>query len=128
MWTPGQLLKPDVIQTLEESGQFSPLKIEFLGWLSYNAAALNRSRNPIKAAHTILAKEGGEGENGKRKLSAAELFEKFVQKKKDSLQPVEIAKHDEIDEAFSKFERWLKKNTPQEESNDDLSEYRAPTE
>ena len=82
MWTPAQLLSEETIKALREGG-FADLEIEFLGWLSYASSALNRSRNPVKAAHTLLAKE-----------SMEPMLEKFAAKKKESVIPKERPDHD----------------------------------
>ena len=43
MWHPKQLLRGEIIDALYLGG-FTTIQIEFLGWLSYNAAAINNSR------------------------------------------------------------------------------------
>jgi hypothetical protein len=93
MWTPNQLLHPDVIEALTLSG-FSPTQIEFLGWLSYNAAALNNSRNPSKAAHALLSTEKN-----------IKMVDRFLDLKRESLLPKKQADHDEVDRKFAKFDR-----------------------
>jgi len=93
MWVPNQLLKDEVVAALRQGG-FSNLQIEFLGWLSYNATALNSSRNPVKAAHTILANE-----------KTPKMLEIFAKKKKDSVKP-QHAEHEEVSERFRQLERW----------------------
>ncbi len=95
MWTPTQLLNEQTLQTLREAG-FGELKLEFLGWLSYNASALNNSRNPVKAAHTILAGE-----------KAVAMFKIYENKKKESVRPKERREHEAIDEEFNKLEKWI---------------------
>jgi hypothetical protein len=104
MWTPNQLLRDEVLKTLREAG-FSELKLEFLGWLSYNASAINRSRNPVKAAHTILAGD-----------KAPKMFAAFQKKKQESVRPKERPQHDAIDEDFRKLEAWAKGVESEEES------------
>ena len=96
MWTPTQLLNEQTLQTLRQAG-FRELKLEFLGWLSYNASALNNSRNPVKAAHTILASE-----------KAVKMFKVFENKKKESVRPKERPEHEAIDEEFNKLEKWIR--------------------
>jgi hypothetical protein len=103
MWKPKQLLRPDVVDLLTQA-DFSPVKIEFLGWLSGNAAALNNSRNPVKAAHTLLAKD-----------SNIAMIEKFFARKKQSVRPAETADHTEADEMFRRFSRWKDSQFPEEE-------------
>lgn len=95
MWTANQLLREDVVNTLREGG-FGELEIEFLGWLSYNAAALNNSRNPVKAAHTLLAKE-----------STERMLEKFAEQKKESVRPKAIPEHDRVSQKFRKLKKWI---------------------
>jgi hypothetical protein len=95
MWTPNQLLNEQTVKTLREGG-FADLEIEFLGWLSYNANALNNSRNPVKAAHTLLAKE-----------STEKMFEKFALKKKESVRPKEREEHDGVSRKFRQLEKWI---------------------
>jgi hypothetical protein len=94
MWKPNQLLNDDVVLTLRQAG-FGETQIEYLGWLSGTASALNKSRNPAQAAHTILA-----GEKTKN------MVVKFMARKKESVAPKKVADHDEVDRMFSKFERW----------------------
>lgn len=94
MWTPKQLLHGKIIDALFLGG-FSKLQIEFLGWLSYNAAALNNSRNPVKAAHTILAKASDPD------LRMSKMLDKFSSRKRESIQPVGVAKHPEADAVFN---------------------------
>jgi hypothetical protein len=56
----GSLLHPDSIKALRDN-QYTPahpeLVIEFLGDMSHCAKAINNSKNPKKAAATLLAKE-----------------------------------------------------------------------
>lgn len=96
MWTPKQLLNEETLKALRDGG-FADLQIEYLGWLSYNAAALNNSRNPVKAAHTLLAKE-----------STEDLLEKFITKKKESVIPKERPDHEDADRKFSKLQKWIR--------------------
>jgi hypothetical protein len=100
MWTPNQLINDETLKTLREAG-FSDLKLEFLGWLSYTASALNGSRNPVKAAHTLLAKAQEPDEN------LCKMFALFTNKKKESVRPKERADHDAIDQEFNKLEKWV---------------------
>ncbi len=93
MWTPKQLLNPKIIDALYLGG-FATLQIEFLGWLSYNAAALNNSRNPVKAAHTILAKAN----NPKAKMHT--MLAKFQHRKLDSIEPMNVEEHPVADKVF----------------------------
>ena len=97
MWKPKQLLHPEVITALFMGG-FKPLEVEFLGWLSYNAAALNNSRNPVKAAHTILAKASDEA----NRLHA--MLTTFHNRKLESIRPVEVEEHDYADNLFRGLE------------------------
>jgi hypothetical protein len=99
MWTPKQLLKEETIKTLYLGG-FSTLQIEFLGWLSYNAAALNHSRNPVKAAHTILAKE-----------STVKMLEVFAKKKKETIKPEHTESHPEANKIFDDLDWYIRKET-----------------
>jgi hypothetical protein len=107
MWIPTQLLNEATVNTLRQGG-FADLEIEFLGWLSYTASALNNSRNPVKAAHTLLAKPTTE-----------KMFEKFAYKKKESVRPTERPEHDRVSQKFRKLERWI------QEVNDDALIARA---
>jgi hypothetical protein len=93
MWTPEQLLHDDVVAALRHGG-FSATEIEFLGWLSYTAAALNNSKNPVKAATTLLAKD-----------TIDRNVEKFMEKKKESVAPNVM---DAIDEAARKTRKKLR--------------------
>ena len=100
MWTPTQLLKDETLETLREAG-FSELKLEFLGWLSYTANTLNVSRNPAKAAHTLLAKAQDPDKN------LCKMFALFTNKKKESVRPKARAEHDAIDQQFNKLEQFI---------------------
>jgi len=93
MWSPKQLLKEEIVAALLLGG-FSPLQVQFLGWLSYNAKALNNSRNPVKAAHTILAKVGKED-------GMTKMMESFNKRKLESLRPPDVESHEEADQAFA---------------------------
>ena len=80
-------------------GGFKPTEIEFLGWLSYNAAAINNSRNPVKAAHTILAK----CEDPDSKMYKMLML--FKLKKNESVKPTEVAEHGVADAVFEDL-KW----------------------
>ncbi|MGA2484025.1 MAG: hypothetical protein ABSF92_13005 [Candidatus Acidiferrales bacterium] len=101
MWSPPSLLHPEVIETLEQA-DFPPEYIEFLGWLSGNAFALNNSRNPAKAAHTLLAKEKN-----------VVMLEKFFKRKKESVKPAKPASHASADEALDRFREWKDETFPE---------------
>jgi len=77
MWTPKQLLHSDAVESLRQSG-FKEEFIQFLGWMSGTASAVNNSKNPAKAASTLLDKP-----------SLAPMLEKFFKRKTDSLAPVD---------------------------------------
>jgi hypothetical protein len=94
MWTPRQLLTDETVEALRVAG-FGPLQIEYLGWLSGTASALNRSRNAAKAAHTILASE-----------KAPKMVAAFMARKQDSVRPKNIPDHDQVDGMFGKLRRW----------------------
>jgi hypothetical protein len=98
MWHPKNYLHPEVITALLMSG-FKPLEIEFLGWLSYTAAALNNSRNPSRAAHTILAKANDE------ESSMHKMLMTFANRKKDSIRPEGAEKHEVADQVFDDL-KW----------------------
>jgi hypothetical protein len=100
MWTPKQLLHEKIIDALYLGG-FTTLQIEFLGWLSYNAKALNNSRNPVKAAHTILAK----CEDPDSKMS--KMLTTFTRRKTESIAPTEVEAHDDTDKAFERLEDFI---------------------
>jgi hypothetical protein len=102
MWHPKQLLHDKIIDALFMGG-FSPLHIEFLGWLSYVAAALNNSRNPVKAAHTILANASNPDHNMSKMLAT------FVRRKEESIEPEEVESHDEADKVLDNLEWTIKK-------------------
>lgn len=94
MWTPPQLLTEFTVNALRQGG-LTELQIEFLGWLSYYAKALNNSRNPVKAAHSLLAKE-----------NADKMFTVFCHKKKESVRP-KYAEHDALSQKFRDLEAWI---------------------
>jgi hypothetical protein len=81
MWTPKQLLYPNVVQTLRESGKFPEPLIEFLGWSQGRANILNRNPNPVKCALTMLRDDP---DNAK----THEWLQKFYKRKQDSIRPV----------------------------------------
>jgi hypothetical protein len=95
MWKPKQLLHQRIIDALYMGG-FTTLQIEFLGWLSYNAAALNNSRNPVKAAHTLLAKD-----------SMLRMLQTFTNRKMESINPTEVQEHPEADKMFANLEHHI---------------------
>lgn len=80
MWTPKQLLLPEVVQALRESGHFSEALIEFLGWNNGRASRLNKNSNPVKCALTMLRDDP---DNAK----THEWLDKFYQRKLDSIRP-----------------------------------------
>lgn len=94
MWHPKQLLFDEVVQTLREAG-FGEMTIEFLGWMSGRAKALNNSKNPAAAAHTILASE-----------KTPKSLEDFERKKKESVAPKEAPEHEEVTRRLRKLEEW----------------------
>jgi len=98
MWSPKQLLHEKIIDALFMGG-FTVLHVEFLGWLSYNAAALNNSRNPVKAAHTILS-HASDPEHKMSKMLAT-----FVKRKEESIEPEVVESHDEADKVFDNL-KW----------------------
>lgn len=100
MWHPKQLLHKRVIDGLL-IGEFTPLQIEFLGWLSGTASALNNSRNPVKAAHTILAKASDPDEKQHRMLAL------FTNRKLESIAPAETAPHVEADKVFDNLQEEI---------------------
>jgi len=64
-------LKPEIVAVL--TGDYRPvdlLVVEFLGHLSFSAAAINNSRNPKKAACTLMEKD-----------NLKVLFAKFLHRK-----------------------------------------------
>ena len=94
MWTPKQLLNTETVRALEDAG-FTSDRIEFLGWMSGVAQALNKSKNPAKAAFTMLARP---------KIILA--VKEFIQRKKDSVVPRQTADTAEADLLFRRFESW----------------------
>jgi hypothetical protein len=103
MWHPKQLLRDDVVQTLREA-EFSESQIEYLGWLSYNAAAINKSMNPAKAATTILNRAMLPSKP-KKGDDTRPMLEKFFAKQKDSIQP-DVDLDNDVRQAFQKFDKW----------------------
>lgn len=101
MWKPKQHLHGRIIDALFMGG-FDPLQVEFLGWLSYNAAAINNSRNPVKAAHTILSNASDED----HKLH--KMLVKFDERKRESIKPKKVAKHDVADKVFGDLKEDIK--------------------
>jgi len=80
MWTPKQLLNANVVLTLRRSQLFTDDLIEFLGWSRGRAEAINRSRNPIKAAITMLR----DTEDNEK---THEWLRRFYDRKFDSMLP-----------------------------------------
>lgn len=100
MWTPKQLLHEKVIDALFQGG-FSKLQIQFLGWLSNTSSALNNSRNPVKAAHTLLSKASDPDEKLFR------MLETFAQRKRESIEPEIKDQHDHADAVFGTLEDYI---------------------
>ena len=75
MWEPEQHLSDEAQAALRDCGN-SEMIIQFLGWMSGYASAISNSKNPCKAAKTILQKE--------KTLKMLDIFEK---KKKDYVAP-----------------------------------------
>jgi hypothetical protein len=96
MWTPKQLLHGKTIDALYLGG-FTTLQIEFFGWLSWTSAALNNSRNPVKAAHTILAKD-----------TILKMLDTFTRRKCASIAPPATESHPLADKAFDDLEWHIK--------------------
>jgi hypothetical protein len=97
MWTPRQLLHGKIVDALFMGG-FSTLQIQFLGWLNGTASALNRSRNPVLAAHTVMA-NACDPEKPMGKMLA-----KFIFRKEQSIEPEVVPEHDEADKMFDNLE------------------------
>jgi hypothetical protein len=95
MFPEHNLLNADVIEQLQLGG-FLPLHIEFLGWLSGYASALNNSKNACRAGHTILGKNEA-------------MFDTFIAKKQDSVAPRRVTRddHHEIDKKARKLQKYL---------------------
>jgi hypothetical protein len=126
MWIPNQLLDDDVVQSLREHG-FSSMQIEYLGWLRGTATALNKSYNPVKAAITILGRAMLNSKPN-RKGDIRPMFEKFAERKRESVNPKTDIDLDEINRKFGKLEAWADKviaqatpYNPHAESADDES-------
>jgi len=94
MWKPDQLLAAPTVRSLRHGG-FTETQIEFLGWLSGYAQALNNSKNPVKAGHTILSKE-----------KTKKMLIVFIAKKKESVAPKEVPEHEDADILFSQLDKW----------------------
>jgi hypothetical protein len=101
MWHPKQHLHSETVAALF-MGRFTAIEIEFLGWLSYNAAALNNSRNPVKAAHTILAKANDPDSKMHRMLML------FAKRKEESVKPTEVETHEVADQVFDNL-KWMER-------------------
>jgi hypothetical protein len=102
MWKPKQWLKPDVVETLLQAGIDRDL-VEFLGWMTGRANAVNKSKNPVKAARTILATE-----------KSLEWLKKFFERKKQSIQPdpETVADISAAEALVRDFEGWQVRNVP----------------
>jgi hypothetical protein len=100
----GSLLSPDSLAALRES-YYAPaipeLVIEFLGDLSWCATAINNSKNPKKAAATLLAKE---------KIQAT--FDKWMYRKTHPNQK-EVEVPEEIHQIMWKYRKLLPKDDEQ---------------
>jgi hypothetical protein len=100
MWRPKQLLDPPVVRILYS--HFQPELVQFLGWFSGRAQALNKNwiknQNPtslVKAANTMLNAE-----------SAGPQLKAFLAKKLASVQPVVVEegeRHEEVDNMLLEF-------------------------
>ncbi len=95
MWTPKQLLPPEVVDLLRQSGDVPEEYIEFLGWNAGRARALIKSKNPVKAAHTMLASD-----------TAVKWLAVFFQKKRDSVKPPTVPDREEADKLLRQFRRF----------------------
>lgn len=101
MWKPKQHLHGRVIDALYMGG-FTTIQIEMLGWLSYTAAALNNSRNPVAAAHTILANFSNEDHKLHRMLLT------FERRKRESIKPTKKADHTVADNVLGALDADIK--------------------
>jgi len=100
----GSLLSPNSLAALRES-YYAPahpeLVIEFLGDMSYCAKAINNSKNPKKAAATLLAKE-----------SIQATFEKWIYRKTHPNER-EVEVPEAITEIMWKYRKLLPKDDEQ---------------
>jgi hypothetical protein len=94
MWHPKQLLKPEIVAALRLGG-LTVEQIEFLGWLNGTSSALNKSRNPVKAAKTLLSRIGDE-EEAMHKMAV-----KFRERKIESIKPKDAETHEAADQFFN---------------------------
>jgi hypothetical protein len=102
MWKPKQMLSDVVITTLRQAG-LSEMQIEYLGWMSGTATAINNSMNPAKAAGTILGRALNPTKPGKNGDTRS-MLEKFIAKKKASVQ-IEVDLN-QVNQKFRKFDTW----------------------
>jgi hypothetical protein len=100
MWHPKQLLHPAIKISLLMGG-FKAIEVEFLGWQSGYALALNRSQNPVKAAHTIIANAEAT-HAGIRE--GRDMLGIFQNKKLESIKPTEVEEHPVADTIFRDLE------------------------
>ena|SRR3984957_13858776 len=105
MWIPKQLLRDDVVTDLRQAG-FDALQIEYLGWMSGTATALNNSMNPVKAAITVLSK-ALQPTKPNKKGDTRPMFDKFEARKKESVQPKTEIDLNAINQKFRKLEAWV---------------------
>lgn len=96
MWTPKQLITDEAVAALRIGG-FSETEIELLGWLNGTASAISKSKNPVKAAHTILAKPKME-----------KMVDMFTAKKKASVYTPDAPDNYQIRRKLHQLEEWQK--------------------
>lgn len=109
MWTPKQLLSDKVVTDLRTSRLFPEVLIEFLGWNNGRARRLNASRNPVKAALTML-RDPTDADPNERTHYWLKIF---FEKKRDSVAPrVETSMEDALALAAK-----IKNLIPQEEDD-----------
>jgi hypothetical protein len=97
-------------------GGLPPLHIEYLGWLSGTAGAINNSSNPVRAAHTCLANDE------KRKEP---MLDKFIARKLDAACPRRVTRedHSKVDQKLkklqAKLDQFAEDNVPQGDAKND---------
>jgi hypothetical protein len=111
MWKPNQLLNEDVVQTLHAVG-FSAIQIEYLGWVSGTAQAINKSHNPAKAAQTIMSRALLPTKKPNPAGEFPSMWEKFEAKKKESINLDDSIDLTEINQRSQKLEQWQQRVQP----------------
>jgi hypothetical protein len=114
-------IRDDVVAELKDDDGILPiptLVVEFLGHLSYAASAVNNSRNPKKAACTLM-----DNKDPKKRIKMFKMFQGFLNKKAN---PEQVKIPEGVDLLIEEYQRKTRKhrrNREPEANFDDIAAF-----